>query len=173
MWEDGIWSGHVLQWFFAWTIPWLLALRRFSCPNIPDICTRHRNSSPKGFLHWLSIVALALALYAFDHYQLQTILFCHVDLHSTPGREFLHNILQLLHALWCVSKDWDIVDEPPCCWNDDRFHFAGCLLCDPGRSAARDCYSHAVLSPWARVAGHWWICWKAVETWYCLALHLC
>ena len=31
VWEDGIWSGHVLQWSFAWPLPWLLSYRSFPC----------------------------------------------------------------------------------------------------------------------------------------------
>ena len=62
------WSGHVLHWFFAWPLPWLLLYRRLPWPNIPDICTLHRDSSFEKFLRSLSTAALALALYTFNHY---------------------------------------------------------------------------------------------------------
>ena len=67
---------------------------RFPCPNISDICKRHRNLSLEEFLRWLPIAALALSLYTCYHYLLQPIplgvsfskaqssklehLFCHV-----------------------------------------------------------------------------------------------
>ena len=71
VWEDGIWSGHVQEWSFAWPLPWLLSYRRFPRPNIPGIFTRHRDSSLEEFLILsLSIAALALAFYAFYHYLL-------------------------------------------------------------------------------------------------------
>jgi len=71
-WENNIWTGHELQWSFAWPLPWLLSYRRFPCPNIPDVCTRHWDSSLEEFLRWLSIAALALALYTFNHYLIPT-----------------------------------------------------------------------------------------------------
>jgi len=41
VWEDDIWSGHVLQWSFAWARPWLLSYCCFPCPNpIPQIFAR-------------------------------------------------------------------------------------------------------------------------------------
>jgi len=85
VWKDGIWSGHVLQWSFAWPLPWLLSYCRFPCPNIPDFCTRHQNSWPEDFLRRLLMAVVALVLYAFGHYLLPTNTFLNIDLHSTSA----------------------------------------------------------------------------------------
>jgi hypothetical protein len=112
VWEDGIWSGHVLQWSFAWPLPWLLSYCRFSWPNAPDIFTHHRNPVPDGFLRWLSIVALALALHALYHYLLptSTLSIPWFAFHTMPS-ETLQECLRIPSQI--INWSWFWFCEPP------------------------------------------------------------
>jgi len=46
VWEDGIWSGHVLQWSFAWPLPWC---SHIAVSRAPISQIRHASSR---FITW-------------------------------------------------------------------------------------------------------------------------
>jgi len=112
VWEDGIWSDHVLQWSFAWPLPWLLSYCRFPCPNILDICTRRWDSLVEEFLRWLSIVALALALYAFYHDLLPTNTFSPHEFALHPRQWIPYYCTSICVRSWCNCRA-SCVDSRP------------------------------------------------------------